>query len=152
MWNHSASYVGIPIALEDIRLPLDQRSEVHTPYEDPAIQAVIPDEFFQNPNILHVKVLFINYATVEMHQTNRLLRQFGFRQPILVTLEVLDDEHKSTYELACVPNYMSSFRIHDKPYLLLEEQRRRAYTITKPKASSNNVYTTAPSDYAKCVS
>ncbi|MBA0850355.1 hypothetical protein Goshw_028700, partial [Gossypium schwendimanii] len=28
-WNHSASYVGIPTALEDIRLLLDQRSEVH---------------------------------------------------------------------------------------------------------------------------
>ncbi|MFQ6641612.1 hypothetical protein Gotur_014812 [Gossypium turneri] len=26
-WNHSASYVGIPTALEDIRLLLDQRSE-----------------------------------------------------------------------------------------------------------------------------
>ncbi|MFQ6639391.1 hypothetical protein Gotur_016361 [Gossypium turneri] len=27
MWNHSTSYVGIPTALEDIRLLLDQRSE-----------------------------------------------------------------------------------------------------------------------------
>ncbi|MFQ6631443.1 hypothetical protein Gotur_008869 [Gossypium turneri] len=27
-WNHSASYVGISSALEDIRLLLDQRSEV----------------------------------------------------------------------------------------------------------------------------
>ncbi|MFQ6649535.1 hypothetical protein Gotur_022676 [Gossypium turneri] len=28
MWNHLVSYVGIPTALEDIRLLLDQRSEV----------------------------------------------------------------------------------------------------------------------------
>lgn len=28
-WNHSASYIGIPIALEDIRLLLDQQSEAH---------------------------------------------------------------------------------------------------------------------------
>ncbi|MBA0789202.1 hypothetical protein Gotri_027491, partial [Gossypium trilobum] len=28
-WNHSASYVGIPTALEDIRLLLNQRSETH---------------------------------------------------------------------------------------------------------------------------
>ncbi|MFQ6663183.1 hypothetical protein Gotur_030796, partial [Gossypium turneri] len=65
------SYVGIPTALEDIRLLLDQRSEAQfqwTPYEDLAIRAVILDEFFQNPNILHVKVPFVNYATIEMHQ------------------------------------------------------------------------------------
>ncbi|MFQ6627553.1 hypothetical protein Gotur_004767, partial [Gossypium turneri] len=81
-WSHSPSYRGIPTALEDIRLLLDQRSEAHTPYEDPAIRAVIPDEFLQNPNILHVRVPLVSYATVEMHQTDRVLRQFGFRQPI----------------------------------------------------------------------
>ncbi|MFQ6670015.1 hypothetical protein Gotur_035050 [Gossypium turneri] len=36
-WKHSASHVGLPTALEDIRLILDQRSEAHTPYEDPTI-------------------------------------------------------------------------------------------------------------------
>ncbi|KAH1107620.1 hypothetical protein J1N35_011388 [Gossypium stocksii] len=48
-WNHSASYVGILTAPEDIRLLQDQRSEAQfqwTPYEDLVIQAVIPDEFF----------------------------------------------------------------------------------------------------------
>ncbi|MFQ6628981.1 hypothetical protein Gotur_006502 [Gossypium turneri] len=91
------SYVGIPTALEDIRLLLDQRSKAHfqwTPYDDPAIRAIISDEFFQNLNIWHVNVPLINYATVEMHQTDRVLRQFGFRQQIPVTLEVLDDKHK----------------------------------------------------------
>ncbi|KAK5774672.1 hypothetical protein PVK06_042528 [Gossypium arboreum] len=69
-WNHLASYVGIPTALEDIQLLLDQRSEVQfqwTPYEDLAIQAIIPEEFFQNLNIWHVKVPLINYATLEMN-------------------------------------------------------------------------------------
>ncbi|MBA0757671.1 hypothetical protein Gotri_020752, partial [Gossypium trilobum] len=28
-WNHSSSYEGIPTALEDIRLLLDQRLETH---------------------------------------------------------------------------------------------------------------------------
>ncbi|KAK5784722.1 hypothetical protein PVK06_039249 [Gossypium arboreum] len=67
--NHSASYVGIPTSLEDIQLLLDQRSEAQfqwTPYEDPAIQAVIPDEFFQNLNIWNVKFPLVNYAIVEM--------------------------------------------------------------------------------------
>ncbi|KAH1064812.1 hypothetical protein J1N35_029799 [Gossypium stocksii] len=80
-WNHSASYVGIPTSLEDIRLLLDQRSEAQfqwTPYEDSAIRAVTSDEFFQNPNIWHGKVPLANYATVVMHQSDRVLRQFGF--------------------------------------------------------------------------
>ncbi|KAH1091300.1 hypothetical protein J1N35_018557 [Gossypium stocksii] len=49
-WNFSASYVGIPTALENIRLLLDQRLEAQfqwIPYEDPTIWAVILDEFFQ---------------------------------------------------------------------------------------------------------
>ncbi|MFQ6662606.1 hypothetical protein Gotur_030403, partial [Gossypium turneri] len=53
-WNHSASYVEIPTALENIRLLLDQWSETQfqwTPYEDPKIRAVILNEFFQNLNI-----------------------------------------------------------------------------------------------------
>ncbi|MFQ6664572.1 hypothetical protein Gotur_031640 [Gossypium turneri] len=52
-WNHPASYRGLPSKLEDIRLLLEQRSEAEfqwTPYEDPAIWAVIPEEFLQNPN------------------------------------------------------------------------------------------------------
>ncbi|MFQ6642975.1 hypothetical protein Gotur_018048 [Gossypium turneri] len=50
-WVH---YVGIPTALEDIRLLLDQWSEAQfqwTPYDDLEIRAVIPDEFFQNSSI-----------------------------------------------------------------------------------------------------
>ncbi|MBA0650845.1 hypothetical protein Goklo_018223, partial [Gossypium klotzschianum] len=80
-WNHSTSYVGIPNAFEDIRLLLDQRSKAQfqwTSYEDSKIRAVIPDELFQNLNIWHVKVSLVNYATVEMHQTDRVLRQFRF--------------------------------------------------------------------------
>ncbi|MBA0644038.1 hypothetical protein Goklo_028256, partial [Gossypium klotzschianum] len=52
------------------------------------------DEFFQNPKISHVKVSLVNYATVEMHQTDKVLWQFGFRQSILEAPKVLDDEHK----------------------------------------------------------
>ncbi|KAH1031346.1 hypothetical protein J1N35_043520 [Gossypium stocksii] len=52
----------MPISLENIRLLFDQRSEAQfqwIPYEDQTIRAVIPDEFFQNPNIWHVKVLLV---------------------------------------------------------------------------------------------
>lgn len=37
----------------------------------PRIQACIPDIFFVNPNIWHVKVSLIVYATVDMHESNR---------------------------------------------------------------------------------
>ncbi|KAH1097789.1 hypothetical protein J1N35_014710 [Gossypium stocksii] len=70
------SYVGIPTSLEDIRLLLDQQSDTQfewTPYEDPVIRAVILDEYFQNPNAWHVKLPLVNYATVEMHQSDRVL-------------------------------------------------------------------------------
>ncbi|XP_052478404.1 serine/threonine-protein phosphatase 7 long form homolog [Gossypium raimondii] len=96
-WNHPVSYRGIPTELEDIRLLLEQRSEAEfqwTPYEDPAVRAVIPEEFLQNPNAWHVKVLLINYATVEPHQTDRVLRQFGCRQPIPADPEEFDEHHK----------------------------------------------------------
>ncbi|XP_052479474.1 uncharacterized protein LOC105801525 isoform X2 [Gossypium raimondii] len=65
-----------------------------TQYEDPAIRIVIPDEYLQNPNTWHVKVVLVNYASVEILQTDRVLRQFGFRQLIPMAPEVLDDHHK----------------------------------------------------------
>ncbi|KAG8493325.1 hypothetical protein CXB51_010703 [Gossypium anomalum] len=94
MWNHPTSYIRIPTALENIRLLLNQRSEEQTPYEEPAIRAVILEEFFQNLNIWHVKVPLVNYFIVEMHQTDRVLRQFGFRQLIPEKPEVFDEQHK----------------------------------------------------------
>ncbi|MFQ6653274.1 hypothetical protein Gotur_024755, partial [Gossypium turneri] len=140
-WNHLASYARLPSSLEDIRLLLDQRSEAEfqwTPYEDPAIRAVIPEEFLQNPQAWHVKVVLVNYATVEPHQTNRVLRQFGCRQPIPVDPKVFDDQHKvDLRQLSCVPKYMSWFRIHGKPYLLTPEERQRQIHVEResPMAS-----------------
>ncbi|MBA0669706.1 hypothetical protein Goklo_029097 [Gossypium klotzschianum] len=80
-----------------MQLLLDQQSEAQfqwTPYEDPAIRAVISDEYLQNPNACQAKVLLVNYATLEMHQSDRVLRQFGYRQPIPMAPEVFDDQHK----------------------------------------------------------
>ncbi|MFQ6639389.1 hypothetical protein Gotur_016361 [Gossypium turneri] len=34
-------------------------------------ETVVLDEFFQNLNIWHVKVLLVNHATIEIHQTDR---------------------------------------------------------------------------------
>ncbi|MBA0804925.1 hypothetical protein Gohar_004479 [Gossypium harknessii] len=131
----SWGYGGIPTALEDIRLLLDQQLEAHfqwTPYEDSVIRAVIPDEFLQNPNIWHVRVPLVSYATVEMHQTDRVLQQFKFRHPIPMAHEMLDDEHKidlqrpNTHWSLFHSEYIEIWenRIYGKPYLLSEEERR----------------------------
>ncbi|MFQ6655250.1 hypothetical protein Gotur_025892 [Gossypium turneri] len=91
------SHARLPTSLEDIQLLLDQWSEAQfqwTPYEDQAIRAVIPEEFLQNPQAWQVKVVLINHATVEPHQLDIVLRQFGCRKPIPVDPDVFDDQHK----------------------------------------------------------
>ncbi|KAG8496338.1 hypothetical protein CXB51_009196 [Gossypium anomalum] len=82
-----------------------------TPYDDPAIRAVIPDEYVQNPNAWHVKVPLVNYVTVEMHESDKVLRQFRFRQPIFVAPEVFDEEHKVDLRLLNMdwPRYWSGY-------------------------------------------
>ncbi|KAG8485388.1 hypothetical protein CXB51_021320 [Gossypium anomalum] len=81
------------------------------PYNDPAIRAVIPDEYVQNLNAWHVKVPLVNYATVEMHQSDKVVRQFRFRQPIPVAPEVFDEEHKVDLRLLNMdwPRYWSGY-------------------------------------------
>ncbi|MBA0875807.1 hypothetical protein Goshw_027220 [Gossypium schwendimanii] len=98
-----------------------------TPYKDLEIRAVIPDEFFQNLNNWHVKVPLVNYATVEMYQIDRVLRQFRFRELIPAAPEVLDDEHKIDLRK------LNMNWIHDKPYLLLEEHRRRQIHVERER-------------------
>ncbi|MBA0614757.1 hypothetical protein Godav_015004 [Gossypium davidsonii] len=112
-----------------------------------------------------MKVPLVNFGTVEMHQSDIVLRQFRFRQPISMASEVLDDHHKidlrqlhtdwprfwSRYiqiwedqydyiptrepiiipQLACVPEYMSWFKIHGKSYLLSTEERQRQLRVQK---------------------
>ncbi|KAG8472750.1 hypothetical protein CXB51_034645 [Gossypium anomalum] len=125
-WNHLVSYVGIPTALEDIRFLLDQRSEAQfqwTPYEDPAIRAVISEEFFQNPNIWYVNVPLSEYIKIWENRYNHI----PDHEPIIVP------------ELACTPDYMSWFRIHGKAYLLLEKQRRRQIYVERKQRGPLNL-------------
>ncbi|KAG8501573.1 hypothetical protein CXB51_003855 [Gossypium anomalum] len=116
---------------------LQSWAQFHFPFlcpRDPAIRAIIPKEFFQNPNIWHVKVPLVNYFVVEMHKTDRVLRQFGFRQPIPEEPEydyILDREPIIISELACTPDYMPWFGIYGKPYLLSEEQRHRQIRVER---------------------
>ncbi|MBA0575635.1 hypothetical protein Golob_023875, partial [Gossypium lobatum] len=116
-----------------------------TPYEDPVIRVVIPNKFLQNPNAWHAKVVLISYATVEMHQSGRVLRQFGCRQLIPVAPE--EDRYEYIpamepiiiLELACVPEYMPWFRIHGKPYLLSVEERQRQLCVQRKRRGPLNL-------------
>ncbi|MBA0741946.1 hypothetical protein Gogos_015063, partial [Gossypium gossypioides] len=64
-----------------------------------AIMSVIPIFFFTSLSELPVyiptcnKVSLVVYATIEMHETDRVLRQFEFQQSILVAPQDLDDLH-----------------------------------------------------------
>ncbi|MBA0854102.1 hypothetical protein Goshw_025964 [Gossypium schwendimanii] len=44
-------------------------------------RACIPSNFLVNPNIWHVKVSLVVYATMEMHKSDRVLRQCHTRRP-----------------------------------------------------------------------
>ncbi|KAG8501488.1 hypothetical protein CXB51_004002 [Gossypium anomalum] len=134
-WNHSVSYVGIPTSLEDIRLLLDQRSEA----EDLTIRAVIPDEFLQNPNVWHVKVPLVNYATMEMHQSDRDPWQAIF---------IVGRGEATTN--SCPKRTTEPFKSKKKG------RRRRpinsTHTIIRPNSSTDDTHITTFSDYVKCVS
>ena len=58
-----------------------------------------------------MKVPLVNYAIVEMHQSDRVLWQFRFRQPIPVASEVLDDHHKIDLRQLCTdwPRFWSHY-------------------------------------------
>ncbi|KAG8502695.1 hypothetical protein CXB51_000515 [Gossypium anomalum] len=131
-----------------LKLLLNQQSKAQfqwRTYEDPVIRVVIPKEFFQNLNIWHVNVPLVNYPIVEMHQTDRVLRQFRFRQPIPEELEknrydyIPNRKPIIVPELACILDYMPWFRIHGKPYLLSEEQRHRQSRIERERRSPLNL-------------
>ncbi|KAG8488602.1 hypothetical protein CXB51_016518 [Gossypium anomalum] len=142
-WNHSASYARLPTCLEDIRLLLEQRSEAQfqwKPYEDPAIRAVILDEYLQNLNAWHVKVLD------DHHKIN--LRQLHTDWPRFWSHYIQMWEDRYDYiptrepiivpELACVPEYMPWFRIHGKPYLLSEEERQWQLRVQRERRGPLN--------------
>ncbi|KAG8482198.1 hypothetical protein CXB51_026806 [Gossypium anomalum] len=98
-----------------------------TPYEDPTIRAVIPDEYLQNPNAWHVKVLN-DHHKIDLRQLHmdwlrfwsHYIQMWEDRYDYLPTREPI-----IIPEFACVPEYMPWFRIHGKSYLLSKEERQR---------------------------
>ncbi|KAH1082655.1 hypothetical protein J1N35_022416 [Gossypium stocksii] len=62
--------MGLSDELQDIRLLLDERSKAD-----------------------HVMMSLVVYATVEMHESDEVLRQFGFRQTIPSAPQDIEDLH-----------------------------------------------------------
>ncbi|MBA0868778.1 hypothetical protein Goshw_018619 [Gossypium schwendimanii] len=98
-------------------------------YKDPTPPECIPSKLLVNPNIWHVKLTLVVYATVEMHESNRVLRQFRFRfHAEYISMwnnryELLPHrEAIIALELACDLEYIPWFRLLGKPYLLSEER------------------------------
>ncbi|MFQ6648434.1 hypothetical protein Gotur_021230 [Gossypium turneri] len=108
-------------------------------------EAVISDEFFQNLNIWHVKVSLVNYATVDMHQTDRAI-EYELAGILLEYIKFWENryDHIPTREsiiipeLAYAPDYMPWFKINGKPYLLSEEQRRRQIRVKRERRGPLN--------------
>ncbi|KAG8501017.1 hypothetical protein CXB51_003085 [Gossypium anomalum] len=106
-WNHSASYVGIPTALEDIRLLLDQTSEVQS----------------------HWSTMLLLRCTKQIECCSNLDSDNRFSRH----LRCLMMSTKSTYG-----NRIRIGRIHGKPYLLSEEQRRRQIRVERERLGPLN--------------
>ncbi|MBA0602460.1 hypothetical protein Gorai_002640, partial [Gossypium raimondii] len=79
--NNPVRHNGILVKLEDIRLTLYQQAEEK-------------DEFLANCSIWHMKVPLIVFATVKMHESNRVMRQFRCTQCIPLQPQELNDLHK----------------------------------------------------------
>ncbi|MBA0610480.1 hypothetical protein Godav_011325 [Gossypium davidsonii] len=83
---------------------------------------------------------------MEMHESDRVLQQFGFRQLIPLALQDLDDlydflatrEPIFTPELAYYLEYMPWFRVHGKPYLLGGEARAKPPHARRPQWAPRN--------------
>ncbi|MBA0877511.1 hypothetical protein Goshw_000350, partial [Gossypium schwendimanii] len=106
-------------------------------YTDPKIQECVLDELLANRSIWHVKVALMNFAMVEMQESDRTTfhkkhieiwqHMYGYlstREPFF------------TPKLVTSSDYMDWFRNHGKPYLLLvsekSRQRRRRRPIQGP--------------------
>ncbi|KAG8487026.1 hypothetical protein CXB51_020704 [Gossypium anomalum] len=146
-WNYPASYVGIPTVLEDTRLLLDQWLEAQfqwTPYDDSVMRAtdrVLRQFEFQQPILEEPEVLDEQHK-IDLRLTNTNWSLFW---PEYIEIwenwydYILDREPIIIPELACTPDYMPWFRIHGKPYLLSEEQRRRQIRVKRERRSPLNL-------------
>ncbi|KAK5772455.1 hypothetical protein PVK06_048744 [Gossypium arboreum] len=113
------------------------------------IQECISSEFLMNPNIWHLKVPLVVYTTVEMHELDVVMQQFGFRQMIPPTPQDIEDLHHIDLRRRTDENWPTfhaeyinvwNHRRHDKPYLLVEEtkgkqryEKRPRWTLRHPR-------------------
>ncbi|KAG8491652.1 hypothetical protein CXB51_014931 [Gossypium anomalum] len=96
-WNHGLSYVGLLKDLEDSKLLLDQCSEADfkwMSYAETDIISCIPPEVLENREMWDAKVSLVVHTTIEIHESDQVLRQFEWRQRISPPLRDLKELHK----------------------------------------------------------
>ncbi|KAL4308236.1 hypothetical protein GQ457_01G028200 [Hibiscus cannabinus] len=96
-WTGPLSHVGLPDCQRDFRLLIDKNDEfVWTPYADPEILNCVPTHIFQGAQVWMSTVPLINYAVIEWHPVDRVLRQFNYVQLIPPQPKNLDSLHRLT--------------------------------------------------------
>ncbi|KAH1091267.1 hypothetical protein J1N35_018524 [Gossypium stocksii] len=88
----------------------------------------IPSEFLVNPNIWHLKVPLIVYATIKMHESDKVMQQFGFRQTIPSSPQDIEDLHYIDLRGRIVENW-PTFHME---YINLWNNRYNFLPIRKP--------------------
>ncbi|XP_039056316.1 serine/threonine-protein phosphatase 7 long form homolog [Hibiscus syriacus] len=64
------------------------------PYYQSDIQQCLPPMFFEGADTWCAITPLLHFAIVEIHVTDRVFRQFGFHQPIEMSIYNIDDLHK----------------------------------------------------------
>ncbi|MBA0694244.1 hypothetical protein Goari_004560 [Gossypium aridum] len=122
-------------------------------YKDPTPPECIPSKLLVNPNIWHVKVSLVVYATMEMHESNRgrlnenwirfhaeYINMWNNRYELLPHREAI-----IALELACDLEYMPWFRLLGKPYLQMGPS-------SVPTQELTPIPTPLPGQYVSCYS
>ncbi|KAL4332946.1 hypothetical protein GQ457_07G009050 [Hibiscus cannabinus] len=96
-WSSPLTHVGLPDCQRDFRLLIDKNDEfLWTPYNDPDSSTCVPSEIFQGAHVWMTIVPLINYAMVEWHSVDRVMRRFHCVQLIPDRLINLDSLHRIT--------------------------------------------------------
>ncbi|KAL4318916.1 hypothetical protein GQ457_18G010750 [Hibiscus cannabinus] len=108
----SLSHVGLSKCQQDFRLLIKKNDEfMWTPYDDTKVSICVPPEIFQGAHVWMPIVPFINYAVVEWHLVDLVMRQFHYVQMILQQPINLDSLHHLTRQGKTNVNWESQHSI-----------------------------------------
>ncbi|KAL4354243.1 hypothetical protein GQ457_06G012080 [Hibiscus cannabinus] len=128
-WTGPLSSVGLPDCQRDFQLLIDKNDEfVWTPYAVPKILNCVPPQIFQGAQVWMSKVPLINYAVIEWHPVDRVLRQFNCVQPIPPQSQNLDSLHRLTRQGKTNVNWRS----HHSTWIMQWADRYSRHPVCQP--------------------